>query len=132
MTKGILCTTDFSVNSKHAVKWAVSLAQQLKAPLTILHTYRLIKSTNGEAVLIKRKMEEEALQRFASLEKECLKDKGITYNFKTEVGFVSDRVEEYSKKNPVSFLVTDKNSTGNRESFDELLKHTKVPLVIVP
>lgn len=133
MTKGILCTTDFSASSRNAVEWAVSLAQHLKAPLTILHTYRLIRGHNGEVVQMKRKMEEEARQKFSVLEAETLKDKGISYNFKIEVGFVADRIEEHSRKNPLSFLVMDKSmSTGNKESFDELVKQAQIPLVIVP
>ena len=132
MTNGILCTTDFSESSKEALKWSISLAKKLGSSLTILYTYRLFKQ-NGEAVAMKKKMEEEATRNFKQLEKEMLQGTGIIYNFKTEVGFVSDRVEDHAKKNSISFLVMGKNmTTGNKETFEELVGHIKIPLVIVP
>ena len=78
-------------------------------------------------------MEEEASKNFGDLEKDLLTGKGIRYDFKTEVGFVDDRIEDHAKKNKISFLVMGKNmSIRNKESFDELMEHLQVPLVIVP
>jgi hypothetical protein len=88
---------------------------------------------NGEAVEIRKKIEEEARQNFAVLEKEVLAGSGVSYDFKVEVGFVSIRVKEYAKKNGVSFLVMGKKMNGtSKESFDELAANIQVPLVIVP
>lgn len=132
MTKGILCTIDFSPSSKEVLKWSVKLAKKLGSHLTILHAYRLFK-LNGETVAFKRKMEEEAATNFKVLETELLKNSKISYDFKTEVGFVDDRIEEHLKTNPISFLVMGKDMTiKNREAFDELMDHLKIPLVIVP
>lgn len=39
----ILVTTDQSVNSKAAIRFAIKLASQRKAQLTILHVYHLLK-----------------------------------------------------------------------------------------
>src|SRR6187551_480248 len=105
MGNSILCTIDLSESSKPAIRWAVTLAQQLKLPLTILYTYRLLQYRNGEILQLKRKMEDEAKQQFMEFEKELLMDRGISYNFKTEVGFVTDRIEDHAKKNSLSFLV---------------------------
>jgi len=133
MNKGILCTIDFSDSSREAVRWAVKLAQELSAHLTILYTYRLTHAENGEAVKLKRKMEKEAQEKFAVLEKECLQGSGVSYNFKTEVGFMNDRIEDHAKHNALSFLVMDKKlSQINRETFDELMDNIHVPLVLVP
>jgi hypothetical protein len=86
-----------------------------------------------EVVQIRKKLENDAIKIFSAWEKELLKGSGVSYDFKTEVGFVSDRIEEHTKHNPVSFLVIGKNSnTNNKESFDELVKHIDIPLVIVP
>lgn len=82
---------------------------------------------------MKKKMEEDARNNFAIVEKEFLMNQGISYDFKTEVGFVIDRVEDYARNGGIGFLVMDKNmSTGNKEMFNDLLEHLKVPLVIVP
>jgi nucleotide-binding universal stress UspA family protein len=82
---------------------------------------------------MRKKMEEEARQNFSTLEKEVLADSGVSYDFKVEVGFVSNRVREYAKKNGVSFLVMGKKmNSSSKESFDELAENLHVPLVIVP
>jgi nucleotide-binding universal stress UspA family protein len=132
MNNAILCTIDFSEPSKDVLKYAVNLSKQFNSHITILYTYRLLNS-NGEAVEIRRKIEEQAKQNFAVLEKEVLAGSGASYDFRIEVGFVSNRVKEYAKKNGVSFLVMGKKMNGSsKESFDELAENIQVPLVIVP
>lgn len=133
MTKGIICTVDFSESSKDALKWSVSLAKLLETHLTVLYTYRLLNSENGEAVDLRKKIEGDARQKFSSLEEEILTDSGVSYEFKVEVGFVSNRVKHYAKRNEVSFVVMgSKMNSTNKETFDELAEAIQVPLVIVP
>src|SRR6478609_2225616 len=129
----ILCTIDLSESSKPAIRWAVILAQQLKMPLTILYTYRLLQYRNGEVLQLKRKMEDEAKQQFMEFEKELLIDRGVTYNFKIEVGFVTDRIEDHARKNSLSFLVMNKNANeSGKETIDDLMEHIHVPVLLVP
>jgi len=129
----ILCTVDFSRSSREALLWAVHLARQLNAHVRILYTYRLIQYRAGEALQLKLEIEESALQQYKLLENEILAGSGISYDFKVEIGFIADRVEDYCRKNPLNFLVTNKNiHSGGRESFDELVEHIKVPLLVVP
>ncbi len=133
MNKEIICTIDFSESSKAALKWSVSLAALLKSHLTILYTYRLVNSHNGEVIEIKRKMEENAFRNFSLFKKDVLDGNDISYDFKVEVGFLSNRVKHYAEKNGVSFLVMgNKMTSSNKESFDELAENLQVPLVIVP
>lgn len=133
MSKAILCTIDFSESSKQALRCAAALARDLRTHLTILYTYRLIREKNVEIFKRKKEIEEEATLNFLAIEKELLKDLGISYDFKTEVGFVADRVEAYAEKTPISFLVIDKNmAADSKETFDELMESTQVPMVIVP
>ena len=132
MTNGILCTTDFSDSSKEALKLSINLAKKLDSHLTILFTYRLFKQ-NMELIAMKRKIEDEAAKNFNALEKELLAGKGISYDFKTEIGFVDDRIEDHAKKNKTSFLVMDRNTnTKNKETFDELVAQLRIPLILVP
>jgi hypothetical protein len=133
MTKGIICTIDFSESSKDALRWSVTLANLLKTHLTILYTYRLLNPQNGEAVEFRRKIEESARQKFSYFKKDVLDGSGVKYEFKIEIGFISNRVKDHASKNGVSFLVMGKemNST-DKESFDELVENIHVPLMIVP
>lgn len=133
MTKTILCTIDFSDSSKHALTWAINIAHKLNAPLTILYTYRLYSVKNSEAVELKKQLESKAQDNFHLLEKDLLEGRGIQYDFKTEVGFVTDRVENYVRNNSIGFLVMDKSMNfQNKEIFNELVDHIRIPLVIVP
>ncbi len=131
--KTILCTIDFSQSTRHSLEWAVSLTRQMRAHLTVLYTYRLIQPRSGEIVHLKKAIEQEARQKFDALEKEYLMDKGISYDFKIEVGFVTDRIEDRVKKNSLDFVVMDKTMRSNsNESFDELMEHIHVPMLLVP
>lgn len=133
ISKGILCTVDFSETSEDTVKWAVSLAKELNCPLTILYTYRLTRKFNEDVVAYKKKMEQQAIEKFKRWELLFLKSSGVPYTLKAEIGFITDRVEDHKRKNAVSFLVMDKKmSTNNRETFNDLVEHVNVPVVIVP
>lgn len=133
MNNGIICATDLTESSKDALRWSVSLASKLKSHLTILFTYRLLNIHNGEIIELKKNIEKKAAEHFAQLEKEFLIGKGISYDFKIEVGFVSNRVKDYAKKNAVSLLVmSNSDKSANRESIDELVETIQIPLVIVP
>jgi hypothetical protein len=133
MTKGIICTIDFSESSKDALRWSVSLAKLMKTHLTVLYTYRLFNSSNGEVLDLRRGIETNAIKKFSALEQEVLVGSGVPYEFKVEVGFVSNRVRHYTKKDEVSFVVMgNKMNAANKETFDELAESIQVPLVIVP
>lgn len=109
------------------------MARQLRAHLSILYTYRLIQSSSGEIVHFKKNIEHEARQKFEILEKEYLLSNGISYDFKVEVGFVSDRIEDRVRKDSPDFVILDKTLRANsNESFEELMENIHVPLLIVP
>jgi hypothetical protein len=132
MKNGILCATDFTEASRGALKWSIQLAKELKTHLTILYTYRILKQ-NGEVLSMKKRMDEEGLKNFKALEKEWLDGSGVSYDFKTEIGFVDDRIEEHARKNRISLLVLDKSMTvKNKEAFNDLVENLQAPLVIVP
>jgi len=133
MSNTILCTVDFSASSKRVLQCAANLAKDLHVHLTILYTYRLIVNKNEEVFQSKKKIEEEAARNFALLEMEMLNNTGISYDFKTEIGFVGDRIEAHARKTPLDFIVIDKNMREeSKETFDDLVGNTRVPMVIVP
>ncbi len=134
MTLSVLCVIDFSESSKKALQWAVENARSNQSHLTVLYPYRLTQARHGENILaFRRKIEDEANQNFKILEKDLLLNKQISYDFKTEVGFIADRVEEHSKNHPINFLVVNNNvRMNNKESFDDLMENMQVPVVIIP
>lgn len=133
MQDSILCVIDFSASSRKALQWAISNACNTRSHLTVLYPYRLKKPQNGESVMdMRKKIEEEARTSFGQLEKDLLQDTPISYEFKTEVGFLANRVEEHSKNHPLNFLVVNKGlRTTHKESFDDLVENTQVPVVII-
>lgn len=131
--KAVLCTIDFSQSTRHSLEWAVSMTRQLRAHLTILYTYRLIQPRSGEIFNQKKVIEQEAKQKFEVLERDYLANTGVSYDFKIEVGFITDRIEDRAKKNTLDFVVMDKTMRANsNESLEELMEHIHVPLLIVP
>jgi nucleotide-binding universal stress UspA family protein len=130
---GILCLIDLSDSSKDTLKWAVSLATQLKKRLTVLYTYRLLSPHDADLVGIKNRTEGKAREKFASLEQTVLKDKGIKYDFIVEIGFAINRIRAYAKKNGLSVLVLGRNDGQVRsEPIEEFAESVHVPLFLVP
>lgn len=128
----VLCSTDFSESSIPALQWAVNISKLIGAHLALLHTYRLVP-VNGKATSLKKEIEDQARTKFSGVEIQYLKGQGISYDFRTEVGFVADRVEDFAKNNRVAFLVISKDATGkDEEGFDDLMKQIHFPLVIIP
>lgn len=109
------------------------MARHMRAHLSVLHTYRLIQPRSGEIVEQKKSIELEARKKFELLEKEYLIGQGISYDFKIEVGFVSDRIEDRAKKNSLDFVIMDKTmKANNNETLEELIQHIHVPMLLVP
>ncbi len=136
--KTILCAIDFSESSLHALKWAMTLAQLSQAEVVVLFCYRLIaEDTTMELLNIKRDMEAKALQQFQEIEKELADVSAVPYQFVTEIGFFSSRIEMFISKRPVSMLVMGNSVMSNFNeyknlSFDQFLLKTKIPVVVVP
>lgn len=133
MTNTILVTIDLSDTSKGVLNYAIDLSKEQKNHITVLYAYRLTNFHDGEMVNVKRTIEDNAARKFAVLEREVLAKSGVSYDFKSEVGFVSSRVNEFARKNSVSFLVMGKHmNESTKESFDELAANLNVPLIVVP
>jgi len=81
----------------------------------------------------KKGIEAETQQKFLELEKLNLSKSGVTYEFKIEIGFITDRIGDYALKNDLVFVVMDKTANaGSIELLDELLKFMRVPLMLCP
>lgn len=136
--KPILCAIDFSQSSLEALSWALKMARQAQASLTILFCYRLIGTENDEETLaLKKNMEHEAVGKFHEIERKFIHGNATPYQFITEVGFFSYRIETFLRQHPVGLLVMGNSIIPNFNEyknfgFDKFLEETKVPVVIVP
>jgi len=128
----LLCLTDFSKSSDRALRWSIQMAEQMKAHITILHTFRLLQS-HVNALKLKQECEQRAQHDFQALEKNMLQGHAVTYEFKSEVGFIIDRIEDYATKHTIDLLVISKElGDENKEIFEDLVHRTKMPFAIIP
>ena len=122
MSKSILCAIDFSESSLHALKCAADLSARYNSHLTVLYPYRLLSTNKDDVVEIKKKNEDLAIRKFESLENDYLNGKVTSFDFTAEVGFLTVRVEDHLRKNPVQFLVLGRNmNSSSQENHDKLL-----------
>ena len=130
----ILCVIDFSDSSKKTLQWAIDNASKSRSHLTILYPYRLKKPETGESVMeMRKKIEDEARSRFRELENDLLAEASIPNDFRTEVGFLANRVEAHSKSQGIKFLVVARDlKSRHSDSFDDLVENTQIPVVIIP
>jgi hypothetical protein len=130
----VLCLIDFSEASRQALKWAGEEASKQHAQLTVLYPYRLtqLQGRDGLAKL-RQGIDTEAIFNFKKLAEETLNEIPVKYEFKPEVGFITDRVYAHSHAKEFSMLVISKGmAVTNKEYMMELIDLIKFPLVIVP
>lgn len=132
-TSTILCLIDLSESSKKTVEWSIALSKKLNAHLTVIFNYRLNGERKEDAVQDKRNREVKAVHDFAEIEKELLKNAGIHYDLRSEIGFVYDRIEEHARKKNILLAVVQKKMAFDKKDFmEELVEKIQVPLVIIP
>lgn len=84
-------------------------------------------------VLVKKNIDLDAAKNFEKIATSLLKNEAMSYEFRTEVGFIQDRVQEYARKNNILFMVMGKKLvTSYNENLNEFMDQIEVPLVIVP
>jgi len=133
-TPAVLCLIDFSEASRQALKWAAEEAWKQHTQLTVLYPYRLnqLQGRDGLAKL-RQGLDTEAIFNFQKLAEATLNEIPIKYEFKPEIGFITDRVYAHSHVKEFSMLVISKHlAATNREYMMELIDLIKFPLVIVP
>ena len=137
--KAVLCALDFNEVSSTVLEVAMEMALLFKAHLTILFSYRLIDHQEmGNISELKSKIEGEARNRFNDLEQKVLTHHpGVSYEFRTEIGFLSDRIENFTRKNQVGMIVIGQQLAENINehkglSLHDFISGVKLPVVLVP
>jgi hypothetical protein len=132
----VLCVINFSSVSLSAVRIAIDLAMRYNARLSILYTYRLLPETYP-VTEYRKKLIQQVKVKFSELEQKLHLNGSLDYDLRTEVGFVSDRVEAFLQHCTVSMLVIDEHVAFDANEWGtaglhEFMHRTGIPVLIVP
>lgn len=129
----VLCVIDFSTSAEKALRSAAQWAIKNNARITILHPYRLNQVVKMEDLgKVKRDIDEQAALNFKKLS-HLLTNGNISYDFRSEVGFLTDRIQEHIRRSNIKMLVVNKDlAEANREAMNELTHQLEIPVIIVP
>jgi K+-sensing histidine kinase KdpD len=130
----ILCVIDFTEGSREALKSAIYMAEQYKAPLTVLYPYRLNQlEKQADVSQLRKSIDLEANRKFAELTERYLKASAVACEFRPEVGFLQDRIYAFTRKNRIGLIILSKKLiTTNNDRLSELIDQLQIPLLIVP
>jgi hypothetical protein len=127
---------DLSASSRAALQWAVKDAAVHQYSLTIVHPYRLKGENSGhQKTSLKKRLEDEANQRFENLKATIPELKNVPYAFSPEVGFETDRMDSHIQKRNVKLIVLNKDIAKTNELQGEwggFLARIQVPVVLIP
>ncbi len=135
--KSVLCALDFKEASDNVIKAALALAMQKEEALVILYAYRLLMPKDQDIAGFRTAMELHARTEFETLMKRLNVDQKTPFEFRAEIGFLSDRIDAYLKTNPVDTIVMGQHlAHAIRENsgltFENFLETTKVPVLVIP
>ena len=140
----ILVTTDFSANSKAALRFAIQLATQNKFALTFFHSFYILIPTGWSKNKISeyKKIEEKKIQhRLDSFVATIYKNTGINSpKFECVVkssAFPENNIRKYADENRFSFICTGTRGIGKFKRLfgtttAKLIKQSRVPILAVP
>lgn len=136
--KSILCVIHLGQSSVKVLEVAVSMAFAYKAHLTILFPYRLIDAGHTcEVGKLKATLEQEAHEKFVTFKKQVASIDLVPHDFLTEIGFTSDRINSYVKRNKVHAIVISQRHANtideiNPMALQNLIANWKLPFMIIP
>jgi hypothetical protein len=130
----VLCIVDFSDASRNALQAAITIAEATKSRVTALYPYRLNQPRNVPDVSKwKKSLEEDAVNSFNRMTGSLLKESGISWQFRPEVGFVDDRIEAFAIKNNVGIIVISGELASKSDgALMDVLEKITTPLLVVP
>ena len=102
------------------------------------YSYRLIQQGDAPDVLsFKRKTEAESKVKFSEIEKIVFSENGAQKSFITEIGFYSDNIENFIRKNPSTVIVLSEELAESiydhkGATLVDFLKGLHAPLLVVP
>lgn len=137
MFERILYPTDFSENSVKAMEYAVKVSQANNAELIILYTYRLINNGHSDDIVHRNNLTELGRNEFEKVDNAFLGSSGVNYTFRSEVGFIVDRILANTVENNVDLVilcddVNKKIESKAEKGQEKLMKRINCPVMLVP
>lgn len=140
----ILVTTDFSSNSKAAIRFAIQLASQELCELTFFHSYHLMKPSiwdektfvsyeKSESVKIKHKLEKFVAGVYKAMDANPGK-----VHYVISSSFITDsNIIKYASDHQFDFIAISRRGSGQVKKFfgtntTNLIQHSKVPVIAIP
>jgi nucleotide-binding universal stress UspA family protein len=135
--KAVLCALDFSEAPDNVVKVALDMAARKGESLVVLYAYRLLQPMNQDVGEYRKAMEKRAKSEFDGVVEKLKMKNDVPYEFRAEIGFLSERIADYMKKNSVDIIVMGQqlaHSINEHKglTFDEFLGTANVPVLVVP
>ncbi len=132
--KPILCVIDMMDTSAQILEVAGQMALAYKTSLNVLYPYRLIDSGfSGDVAKLKVKLEGEANQKFAALQKKINALQQVSCEFKPQIGFPEHLIQSQLKLNNVGMIIVGQ-AIGERNgiALQELISAAQLPCIIIP
>src|SRR5215471_6040911 len=126
----ILCPTDFSETSAHAVEQAVAMAGYYKAAIFGLHVVQLIESVDGVPL-------EGVRQQTAACFEPAAKA-GLTVDVEVDLGSAVHQILDHAARLPADLLVMGTHGSGGFEHLalgsvtEKVLRKAPCPMLAVP
>jgi len=142
--KNILVATDFSDNSKAALRFAIQLASQHETSLTFLHVQDVWRMTTWNDTAYKTYAKEEmaksqtTLEQFVETEYKRLKINAGNYTCVIQNSpFVDSTIMAYAADHTVDFICISTRGAGSLEKLlgtttANLINQSPVPIIAVP
>lgn len=132
--------TDFSTPANNAVYYAVELAQNINAAVTLYHCFHVpvFATPMPEVTVDFEDKERESLQLLDNLKKKLNKEyPAVNINLVANAGFAVDEIVQYSKSNHVDLIVMGISGSGvitelMGDTTTAVAKDANVPVLIIP
>jgi len=136
--KQILCVIDLTHSSVAILNVAAKMAKAHNVYLTVLYPYRLIDCGDTEDLIqLRTKLEQAAKEKFALIKEKVALMDNLAFEFQSEIGFTSDRINSSIKRNNSDMIIIGQDQTKminevNGITLQNLITHLKLPFMIVP
>lgn len=142
--KKILVTTDFSVNSKAGIKFAIQMSLQEKVKLTFFHSYYIMRPTSwaDSKFVAYEKAEVAKLQtQLTNFVRSVYKSMKVDFKnvdcVLSEAINADSNIRDYAKKHKFDFICISTRGAGKLKKLfgtntSTIIKNSRVPVIAVP
>lgn len=142
--KTILITTDFSANSKSAIRFAIQMSSQTTCKFVFFSVLELTTPTSWSKLETEKFLHsellrgEEQLKRFLEKTFKQLNVSNLDYRYAVQIGHaVSDMIVAYAQKNNADFICMGTRGAGTLQKImgthaSKMVNSSPIPVIVVP